>query len=423
LQGRTSGWRPLARALKGRVPVGLVRSSLRALKAERRREQRAARASRRTSTTVHARDALWSRDGLHLAHAREGKLEASLVRDVASTRTLAVSVGGAATAASVVALLEQAREERGILPLAVALDNGPENTAREVAAYLERERVVPLFNLRATPEHNSWIERGMRDYRGEADLPARVPRSLPRVARPPAATVLHAAARELDRARRTLDEHRLRASRGWRTALAVDAALPPWYAFVSRENFHAMACRAIAKAVQGCNTPRARRLAEREALFRTLERYGLVTRTRGGAPLPLVKPEEDSGPLQGPRRDATPSPGGCEVITGTTIMHDGSGTVPYYTPIIARGGAAALFSVDVTHIAGTPTLNIDVEHKNVEDTSWTTAGSFSSITAVGVESKDVTGLKEQIRLAFTFSAGSAGNFFVVVIAPPAFRLY
>jgi len=296
-QGRTSGWRPLARALQGRVPVGLVRSSLRALKAKQRKKEQGEGASRRVSTTVHARDALWSRDGLHLAHAREGKQEASLVREVASTRTLAVSVGGAATGASVLALLEQAREQRGGLPLVLALDNGTENTARAVAAYLERERVVPLFNLKATPQHNSWIERGMRDYRGEADLPARVPRSRPRAARPRAATVLRDAARELERARRTLDEHRLRASRGWRTAIAVDAALPPWYAFVSREDFHAMACRAIAKAVQGCNTKRARRLAEREAVFRTLEHFGLVTRTRGGVPLPLVKPEEDSGPL------------------------------------------------------------------------------------------------------------------------------
>jgi len=43
-----------------------------------------------------------------------------------------------------------------------------------------------------------------------------------------------------------------------------------------------------------------------------------------------------------------------------------------------------------------------VEHRNNEDTTWSTAGTFTAITAVGAASLDVTGLKEVVRLAFGF---------------------
>ena len=79
---------------------------------------------------------------------------------------------------------------------------------------------------------------------------------------------------------------RVRPSRGGRTADAVDAQVPAWYRGVDREVFYAAACRAIDKAVEGCNNPRARRRAERKAILQTPETFGLITRTRGGLPLP-----------------------------------------------------------------------------------------------------------------------------------------
>ena len=111
------------------------------------------------------------------------------------------------------------------------------------------------------------------------------------------------------------------------------------------------------------------------------------------------------------------------MIVGTQITHDGSGTTAYYSPSFPRGGEAAVFSIDVTHMSGGPTLNVAVEHKNVEDTSWGTADSFSGITTTGLATKDISGLKEELRLAFTFSAGSAGNFFHVIVPAPAWRPY
>jgi hypothetical protein len=79
--------------------------------------------------------------------------------------------------------------------------------------------------------------------------------------------------------------------------------------------------------------------------------------------------------------------------------------------------------MDVTHKSGSPTMVVTVEHKNVDETSWSTAGTFSSVTSTGVATLDVTSLKEEIRIAFTFSAGSAGDFYHVVVSAPAWRAY
>jgi hypothetical protein len=111
------------------------------------------------------------------------------------------------------------------------------------------------------------------------------------------------------------------------------------------------------------------------------------------------------------------------MIVGSTIIHDGTGTTAYYSPSFPRGGEAAVFSIDVTHKAGSPNMGVAVEHKNVEDTSWATADSFAVITATGLATKDISSLKEEIRFAFTFSGGSAGDFFHVIVPAPAWRPY
>jgi hypothetical protein len=112
------------------------------------------------------------------------------------------------------------------------------------------------------------------------------------------------------------------------------------------------------------------------------------------------------------------------MIVGTPIIHDGMGTEAYYSPAFPRGGDAALFSVDVTHEGGSPTMVVTLEHKNEVDTSWSTLGTFSNITATGLATLDVTAsIKELVRFAFTFSAGSAGDFFHVIVPAPAWRPY
>ena len=112
------------------------------------------------------------------------------------------------------------------------------------------------------------------------------------------------------------------------------------------------------------------------------------------------------------------------MIVGTTIFHDGSGTAPFFSPSFPRGGLAAVFSMDVTHKNGASlAMLVDVEHKNEDEVTFGSAGTFSSITATGIKTLDVIDIKEEVRLAFTFTAGSAGNFYHVVLSAPAWRPY
>jgi RNA:NAD 2'-phosphotransferase (TPT1/KptA family) len=77
----------------------------------------------------------------------------------------------------------------------------------------------------------------------------------------------------LDRARFKLDHYRIRASRGWKTAAAFDVALPPASGVIWRAVFYETACQAIARAVEGLESVRERRRAEREAILATLQSF------------------------------------------------------------------------------------------------------------------------------------------------------
>jgi len=98
------------------------------------------------------------------------------------------------------------------------------------------------------------------------------------------------------------------------------------------------------------------------------------------------------------------------------------GGTALYSPSFPRGGEAALFSVEVLAKIGSPSLAIDVEHKNTEDTAWSSAGAFTSITTLGVASQDISGLKEEIRIKFTMT-GTDGDAFNVLFPEPAWRPY
>ena len=113
------------------------------------------------------------------------------------------------------------------------------------------------------------------------------------------------------------------------------------------------------------------------------------------------------------------------MILGFNIFCEIAGNAPYRTNPFPRRGLSALFSIQTTHVSGTgnPTLNAIVQHKNREDTSWTTAGSFAAIMGAGLKTLDVSGLKEEIRFSFTFGGGSSGAFLRVFIPPPAWRPY
>lgn len=110
------------------------------------------------------------------------------------------------------------------------------------------------------------------------------------------------------------------------------------------------------------------------------------------------------------------------MLVGTYIKNPGD-TTAVYSPSFSRGGLAATFAIDISIFSGTQTFVVTVEHRNEDDTGFTTAGVFSNITGTGVATKDITGLKEVIRFKFNFTSGSAGDFLYAVVPAPAFRPY
>jgi transposase InsO family protein len=232
-----------------------VTQALRGLKAARRREERARCARNRVSHRVLARDALWAQDATHLG----GGVYLEVIRDVASCRILALSIGRPATGRDVIVLLEAARRERGTLPLVWQTDNAKAYTCRAVRAYLRRNRVIHLRSRVRTPTDNGAMERGIGELHEELQGARGV--------------------EDLALACTTLNEGRLRATRGYRTASEVDAALRPATARVRRRVLYRRACAATWLARSAAPTARAKRAAERAALWALLERHGLALRT------------------------------------------------------------------------------------------------------------------------------------------------
>jgi hypothetical protein len=91
---------------------------------------------------------------------------------------------------------------------------------------------------------------------------------------------------------------------------------------------------------------------------------------------------------------------------------------PYFGQPMGRSTCKAIFAVQVTNVAGPPTLVVTIEHRNNDDTSWTAAGAFPPIAAAGTFSLQLSGLKELVRYRYQFSAGAAADGMYVFGASP-----
>jgi len=279
-KGQSAGRLVIERALEPRQPRRLIVTSLARWKARWRREEREQLLAHRTSVQVLYRDVLWSQDGTHLGRTEDGAVHAQVSKEGASRGTLrAQARQGANTGADVVSQLEALRVARG-LPLILGLDNGPENIAAAVEAYLARHQVVALYNVPRTPQHNARAERGIGELKRESGLGKGV-----RLAS------VGEAQQQLDMASERLTRRRLRACLGWCTAEQADRTLPCWYGVVDRGRFYAAACSAIRQAVLGTKTLVQRRRAERKAILDLAASVGLVRVTRGGVLLAPAKRE------------------------------------------------------------------------------------------------------------------------------------
>ena len=101
---------------------------------------------------------------------------------------------------------------------------------------------------------------------------------------------------------------------------------------------------------------------------------------------------------------------GCGMI-GSLVISPGSQS-PVYSNPIPRGGLAAVFSAEVLELDAAGDIEILLQHKNKSETSFSTLQTMGSIGSTGIQTVNVTGIKEIVRVAAQFATGStSGEFF------------
>src|SRR5262245_35180791 len=95
-------------------------------------------------------------------------------------------------------------------------------------------------------------------------------------------------------------------------------------------------------------------------------------------------------------------------IIGQILLRMGGGDFPGRTfPRLSNGGT---FAVDLLGLSGSgATLEARIEHKNLEDTGWTTAATFASMNAVDIYTVNVAALKEQWRYVYSIGGSNPTN--------------
>lgn len=249
------GWRPIAKALPG-LSVRYVQKYVAELKRERRIKERARIAKSRVTTDVLAREAIWTIDGTHLQRRNGKAIEAQVIKDRGSLAYRGLRIGKTAKSGDIINTLRRQQD----LPLVLASDNGAAYCSKETRAWLEENKVVHLKSLPRTPQHNGAAEIGIQEAK--------------RLARSPAM---------LKKAVCTLNNHRNRGSKAYKTSAVLDAELPVAYHKVERAVFYEKCAQRLSEVRKEPRTWRELRMREREVIYATLEEYGLIRRTGGMA--------------------------------------------------------------------------------------------------------------------------------------------
>lgn len=279
------------------VPVRLVRESVKALKAERRARVEQRVVENRVHVEVLAKNAVWALDQTQLGCDEQGARTGLVVRDSVAPLVLGASVGPPARGADVARLLRCTAGERGVWPFVVQMDNGPENKNCEVRELLARNRVIALWSEPRTPQHNARVERTIGDLKRAGGFHTRGQRGAD--ATQDRVCSSEGGVLETDRslcvrlfaAWRTLNEKTPRPQLGGLTPAELDRIAGQAEDRACRARFYTHVCSELERIARAPENARALRKLQREVIWNALQEFGLVTRTRGGMPVPTVKAE------------------------------------------------------------------------------------------------------------------------------------
>lgn len=262
------------------LPWRVINVLLKVLKTEHRADEAARFTQQRVHVQVLARGTLLAQDSTHVGNARGRKAWAEVAKDAATCEAWAFGDGKPITGDAMLSHLE-ALETQDRLPLVLATDNGPAYKEHRVEAWLAQHQIVHLLSRPHTPQDNGRAERGIGEGKRLAGLGKGV--LLENKA---------FGAQILDQALQRLNQRWPRRTKGGLTAAQLKQTLPHWQASTSRSSFYKATCSAI-QAIKATGK-RAHRKETREAIFRTLEQFGLILRTRGELKKGYVKPDRVS---------------------------------------------------------------------------------------------------------------------------------
>ena len=271
-QGKTAGWRPIQEALGAEVPTRLVQEALSRFKARDRKRHRKHLQEVSDRVEVLVKNGIWSQDGMHVGRCEGERVKAQSMKDRGTFEHLVQLVGPPANAQDVIVLLKTAKEKKGTLPLVWQTDNESIYVDDDVEEYLREERVVHLLSRVHHPTDNGSSENGIRELKSESKL-----------GRGCVLECVVEAALRLGSTSNKLNRYRLRGSKGYQTAKTLAENMPTWYDVIDRDRFYEEACKAMEDAVQDQDA-RSTRKRKRDAVYETMEKYGLIRRTRGGRP-------------------------------------------------------------------------------------------------------------------------------------------
>ena len=245
------GSRPVIGALPS-LRKKLIRAVIAELKKRRAKRYARIRTECRTSVKVHQAGTVLTMDG---ATVQEGDLV--VYRDRGSMSVKSEKCDGSVTSNDTLKVLNKLKEA-GQLPLVAMSDNGSPFCAGPVKTFYKENQVIHLRSLPRVPQHNGSCENGVGDMK----------KSIAHGLKP-------------EEACRRLNQHRRREGLNWQTPCQFEQTNSRVCTSEERSKFYEATCAAINSAVLGIDSAKEKRKAEREAIFRTMERFELITRIRG----------------------------------------------------------------------------------------------------------------------------------------------
>lgn len=246
------GWRPTASALPG-TRVRAVQETIAAAKKRQRRRALEKTKKLRVSIAVKQAGTVAAMDG---ATVKKGE-DLVIVRDRGSLAVQVKACHGPLRSTDILDVLHKMKMN-GRLPFVLCTDNGSPFCSQVVRDFLEKHQVIHLRSLPYVPQHNGSCENAVMDVKRQLND-----------------------GKNIEQTCEILNKCLRRRRHGWKTAEESETLNFSPNNAERRIEIYETTKLAIKEALLGMNSGYEKRKAEREAILTTMERFELITRTRG----------------------------------------------------------------------------------------------------------------------------------------------